>query len=368
MKEISGSKRIVTCIIAGLVSGFCFFRIGKRFLVDWLPFRVTLVIGLLMILSAFVYAVRWGLQRQQPRERQAAVLAFWQGVIRYGIAMDLTMIGLQKWFHLQFSTHLGALDLPFSSFAPEDLTWAFFGRSRAFICIIGGFQILGSLLLLFRRTRLAGVFVLIPVLLNIVLLNACYHFEAGESIQAIELLIALVYLLLWEYPRLVQVFFGAEMGARTGVTSVPSLPISAPIRSTAVKNGLRLSVVLVPLLLIWHYGPPDRNPWLTGKYRVSRVTVNQREVAARTCMDSVLTLAYFDPGNECLFEYNNQQRRLYGTYRLDERNSRMTVIWHYPREVHDTLIGKFSQGRQGERMLSGTMGRDSVVIGMVRVP
>jgi len=355
MKAISTPKRIITCIIAGLVCGFCFFRIGKRFLIDWLPFRVTLVLALLILLTAFVYAVRWGLQRRQSPDRQAEVLAFWQGVIRYGIAMDLTMIGLQKWFHLQFSTPLGALDLPFSSFAPEDLTWAFFGRSRVFVCIIGGLQIMGSFLLLFRRTRLAGVFILLPVLLNIVLLNACYHFEVGESVQAIELLIALLYLLFSEYPRLVEIFFGEASG------------FSAPIRSPVIKNLVRLSVVLVPLLLIWHYGPPDRNPWLTGKYRVSQFTVNQRNTSAHSCMDSVLTTVYLDQGNDCVFEYNNQQRRLYGRYRLQEDNTRMTIVWHYPREMHDTLIASLAEGKDGERLLWGKMGRDSVRIGM-RVP
>jgi len=91
---------------------------------------------------------------------------------------------------LQFFTPLAKLDMPFNSFTPEDLTWAYFGHSRVFVCIIGSFQILGSFLLLFSRTRLLDVFVLLPVMLNIVLLNACYHMEWGESIQAMELTIA----------------------------------------------------------------------------------------------------------------------------------------------------------------------------------
>jgi hypothetical protein len=127
-------KRLLTCLLAGLVCGFCFFRIGRRFLIDWLPFPVILFIAAAILLTAIVFGVY----------RSAAILAFWQGAIRYGIAMDLSMIGFQKLFHLQFSTHLGALDLPFSSFSPEDLTWAFFGQSRTFVCIIGVIQILGS--------------------------------------------------------------------------------------------------------------------------------------------------------------------------------------------------------------------------------
>jgi hypothetical protein len=354
-------KRMITCMIAGLVCGFCLFRIGKRFMVDWLPMPVLLLLAAGILIISITYGVHWEFQRRQAAGRSAAILAFWQGLIRYGIAMDLSMIGFQKLFHLQFSTHLGALDLPFSSFSPEDLTWAFFGQSRAFVCVIGGLQILGSFLLVFNRTRLVGIFVLLPVVLNIVLLNACYHFDWGESIQALELLLALLYLLFSEYGRLVEFFFRA----RSGVAGIR-------MRSPLLKNGVRLSVVFVPLLLIAHYGPPDKNPWLTGKYRVGHLRINQRDTAVHSCADSILTTVYFDQGNECLFEYNGQQRRVYGIYRLDAGKNKMTVLWHYPKNVHDTLVatltasgggaGRGSGDGAGTQswIIAGKMGKDSV--------
>lgn len=377
LKQCSMFKRMITCVIAGLAGGFCLFRIGKRFMVDWLPMPVLLLLAAGILVSSITYGVHWGFQRKQTVERSAAILAFWQGLIRYGIAMDLSMIGFQKLFHLQFSTHLGALDLPFSSFSPEDLAWAFFGQSRAFVCIIGVFQILGSFLLLFNRTKLTGVFILLPVVLNIVLLNACYHFDWGESIQALELLLALLYLLFSEYGRLVEFFFRA----RAGVAGIRT-------RSLLLKNLIRLSVLFVPLLLIVHYGPPDKNPWLTGKYRVVHVRMNQRDTAVHSCADSILTTVYFDPGNECLFEYNSQQRRLFGIYRLDENNTRITMIWHYPKNVHDTLVATLTArgmgaGRgsgdgtgmrraDGEGMqagvIDGKMGTDSVQMELLKTP
>jgi hypothetical protein len=164
MKEISTFKKIITCIIAGLASSFCFFRIGKRFLVDWLNFQAVFIIAVSILLVAIIYAVYWGGRKERANIPSPFILLFLQRVIRYSIALDLTMIGFQKFFGLQFSTPIGRLDLPFSSFTSEELTWAYFGHSRVFVCIIGGMQILGSFLLLFRRTRLVGTFVLIPVL------------------------------------------------------------------------------------------------------------------------------------------------------------------------------------------------------------
>jgi hypothetical protein len=144
IKGISTLKKVITCIIAGLVGSFCFFRIGKRFLVDWLNFRAVFFIAVIILSSAIVYAIYWAVRKNRANSNSSDILAFWQGVIRYSITLDLTLIGFQKLFRLQFSTPLGRLDLPFSSFTPEELTWAYFGHSRVFVCIIGGFQILGS--------------------------------------------------------------------------------------------------------------------------------------------------------------------------------------------------------------------------------
>ncbi len=233
------------------------------------------------------------------------------------------------------------------------------------MCIIGVFQILGSFLLLFNRTKLAGVFVLLPVVLNIVLLNACYHFDWGESIQALELLLALLYLLFSGYGRLVEFFFRAKAGVA-----------SIRMRSLLLKNGIRLSVVFVPLLLIAHYGAPDKNRWLTGKYNVGHLRINQRDTAVHSCADSILTTVYFDPGNECLFEYNSQQRRVYGVYQLDRSKTRMTVIWHYPKNVHDTLVATLTAAGNGGGTgdaagawsINGKMGTDSVQMELLKPP
>lgn len=357
MKEISTPGKIIACVIAGLVSSFCFFRIGKRFLPDWLNFRAVTIIAAGILLTAILYAVFWGLRRSQSGSRSAVILAFWQGIIRYSIALDLTMIGFQKFFRLQFSTPLARLDMPFSSFSPEELTWAYFGHSRAFVCIIGGCQILGSFLLLFKRTRLTGVFILLPVVLNIILLNACYHMEWGESIQAIELMIALLYLLLCEYRRLVEFFFRAT----SDLPSISSMP-------SFLKILLRFSTLFIPLFLIWNYGPPDKNPWLTGKYKVGQWLVNQQNGTVNSCSDSVLTLVYFDPGNDCVFEYNSQQRRLFGHYLLDG-NKRMTIVWHYPKNIHDTLVATLTEtGKESTRVISGKMGNNNVRIELTKVP
>jgi hypothetical protein len=69
-----------------------------------------------------------------------------------------------------------------------DLAWTFMGHSYAYILFVGILQIVGAWMLLFRRTKLIGACILLPVLANIIvfdinfldmygaLLSACIYF------------------------------------------------------------------------------------------------------------------------------------------------------------------------------------------------
>jgi hypothetical protein len=140
--------------------------------------------------------------------------------------------------------------------------------------------------------------------------------EWGESIQAIELLIALLYLLLWEYHRLVEFFFRTNSAFK-------------PTRfSPFLKSIIRFSILLIPLFLIWNY----------------------------------------DQGNDCVFEYNSQQRRLYGIYHLDKAKTKMTVIWHYPKNIRDTLVAAISTiGKDHKLLVSGKMGSNSMELELLKM-
>ncbi len=267
------------------------------------------------------------------------------------------MIGIQGFCQLLFFVHLGALDLPFSSLSGEELTWAYFGHySHGFVYLIGSIQIFGSLLLLFGRSRMAGVFILFPVMFAIVSLNYFFDMEFDETIHAIEILIALLYLIFSDGQRIWRVFFGN-----------PPAISAFPLRSVVLKNLVRASSVLVPLLLIWRHGSPDLNPWLTGKYTVSHLVIDQQAREVRDCTDSLLTKVYLDLGNDCVFEFNSLNRRWYGTYHLSDDSKKITIAWRYPLDIHDTLIGKISKnGMDSLLFIEGKIGKDSIQVSLIR--
>jgi hypothetical protein len=352
----SGRAKLLLCSLAGLVAGAVLLRVGRWVVGPWAPYAGLLAGAMLVLMGAIGYGLYWG---RQPvgRPADASVLAFWQGVLRYAVAFDLSLIGWQKIFKLQFFVPLGMLDLPFSSFSGEDLTWAYFGYSYPYRCTIGALQIGGALLLLFHRTRLPGVLTLLPVMVNILLVDYFYRLPVGVFVQALIHFTCLLYLGGLDYERLVALF----------LRTPPHLPRLA-IRRPLVRTLLRLSVVYGPLLLLSVHEFPDTYPQLTGKYAVRNVQFNGRSLAARSCQDSVLTTVYLDIDHDCVFEFNDTKRRLYGNYTYEASRQQLRVVWRRPTPRPDTLTATLLPAASGRLQATGHLGQQAMRFTLVKAP
>jgi len=355
MATKQSSKNALACVMAGIIGSIVFLRIGRRFL-PFIPFVVLMVIAAVYLLSSIIYIFIWNNKAKQSGFDSTARLAFWQGVTRYFIALDLCTIGFQKIFHLQFAIPLGVLDNPFSSLTGEQMVWAFFGHFYAFTVIIAGLQIGGSLLLLFSRTRLFGTIILLPVLFNIMLLDYFYDLGMVVNIYVTLLTLAVIYLLLLDYDRLLQFFFMAKGNLA-----------ATRFKNNWVKNLVRFSVIYIPLLLMAIYHFPQYYPEIYGKYEVKAFTVNNTAQDKSTGRDSVLTKVFIDKA-DFVMEYNNYQRRLIGDYTYNPANNQLTVLWHYPFTEHDTLVVQMVEDKVvGDKVLMGRMGKNVVRVVMEKV-
>jgi hypothetical protein len=232
MQKISFLKKFITCTLAGLIIGATCLRAGVTFFREWLPIPLLRIIPFLLLAAPVIYAVIWQLRKTNKP------LAFWQGLIRYGVAFDLATFGWEKIFHLQLVMQQNKLDIPLRSLSSQDLFWSFFSYSYPLSCIIATCQIMGAILLLFHRTRLTGVFILLPVLANILLMDIFYGIGASVVVHASIMLSGVLYFLFIEFNRLKEFFFAAK-------NQLPSLPWP-----TYIKTAIRLSIIYIPLLLI----------------------------------------------------------------------------------------------------------------------
>lgn len=90
---------------------------------------------------------------------------------RYFCAFMLYTYGISKLLHLQFDLQAQLAQQPVGALTGYQLTWFYFGYSRAYAVLLGVTQVLGGTLLLFRKTTLLGALVMLPVMGNILLIN-----------------------------------------------------------------------------------------------------------------------------------------------------------------------------------------------------
>jgi len=85
-----------------------------------------------------------------------------------------------------------------------DLAWTFMGYSFAYILFIGLAEVIGAWLLLWERTKLFGVAVLLPVMVNIVVFDIIFLDTHGATASATIYTLLLFVILLCNRESVVQ--------------------------------------------------------------------------------------------------------------------------------------------------------------------
>ncbi len=102
---------------------------------------------------------------------------------RFFTATYMFKYGYVKLNGRQFSNAKHYVNKTLEDLSGYELMWYFFGYSKSFIVTIGILQILGGTLLLFNKTKLLGVTILLPILLNIFLID--YFYGMPKILQAL---------------------------------------------------------------------------------------------------------------------------------------------------------------------------------------
>lgn len=280
--------------------------------------------------------------------------AFWQNAVRYTLALDMVMFGGQKLCHLQFYVPLGMLDDPFTAIPNEMLMWAFMGRYHSMVDIIACIEILGGVLLLFRKTRLVGAFVLLPMLLNIMLLDF-YYLNLLVQVYVVLEVFAVIYLILLEYRRLVDFF----------LVSKGNSPLYN-FRSKGMGYAVKASAIIIPAIALAVHQYPTNYTEITGKYEVKRVFINNTDQTQAPCRDSVLTHIFIDRF-DLVLGYPDYRNKVIGRYKYNPQTKQITVKFQYPETMKDSLTATITPGTGEMKTVVGKIGGKTLKIEMERV-
>jgi uncharacterized membrane protein YphA (DoxX/SURF4 family) len=94
---------------------------------------------------------------------------------RYYVGLFLILYGVMKFFNGQFQpTRVERLEGTYGDSSPMGLLWTFMGHSSAYTFFGGFIEFVAGVLLLFRRTTIAGALMGFGVMLNVAAMNYCY--------------------------------------------------------------------------------------------------------------------------------------------------------------------------------------------------
>lgn len=231
---------------------------------------------LFIIVISLIGCVIWSvLDRKRASYNQ---LYYWLTVIvRYYAAFTMLTYGFVKVFKLQFpSPSLGRLLQPYGDSSPMGLAWTFMGYSKGYNYFTGFAEVLGGVLLLFRRTATVGAIVTLLVMGNVMAMN--YSFDIPVKLLSTMIVIMSLFLLAKDMNRLIQFFF-LNKPTEAGIIAAP------PIR----KKWLRYTLLTGKILLVGYtffmtvygsystldqYGDAAPKPPLYGIYDVQTFVKN----------------------------------------------------------------------------------------------
>lgn len=117
----------------------------------------------------------------------------------------MIVFAIPKLLFMQFRILHWQSFIPLAEISKQEHMWSFFGRSYNYNLFVGLLEFLSGILILFRRTRLIALLVLLGILINILILNIA--FEINFAIGHVTLDLVLALLLLSNYRKDLYKFF-----------------------------------------------------------------------------------------------------------------------------------------------------------------
>ncbi|HVG43145.1 MAG TPA: hypothetical protein VM890_00390 [Longimicrobium sp.] len=140
-----------------------------------------------------------------PREKRYPPAA-----LRYFVALMFLFYGFAKLNGAQFTVLDSMLDRPMREVPGFWLTWYYFGYSAVYGTLIALLQVVGALMLTFRRTALLGACLLFGIVSNIVLVDLFYDVDVSGLASAVVLWICLAIILSTHAAELVRLFWTSQ--------------------------------------------------------------------------------------------------------------------------------------------------------------
>jgi hypothetical protein len=182
-----------------------------------------------LIIAAVAMVVWTVLDRKRPEYTR--LYAGLRVYIRFALASAMLSYGAYKVIPSQFALpYPSQLIEPFGESSPMGLLWTFMGASSAYTIFAGAAEMIGGLLLAFRRTALLGALVSAGAMSQVVAMN--FSYDVPVKLYSSHLLAMAIFLTLPDLRRLLDLFVLNRPVAAAAAR--PARPPQARLRRTAL--------------------------------------------------------------------------------------------------------------------------------------
>ncbi|MFT4576052.1 MAG: hypothetical protein ACI9SI_000970 [Polaribacter sp.] len=162
----------------------------------------------LNLLLAFFAAIAWSIL-DKKRASYTTLFYWFQTILRVFLCIAMILYGLAKVFKGQFADpSLELLLQPVGEMSPMGLAWTFMGHSMVYNIFLGSLEILGGLLLLYRKTSTLGSLLILGIMMNVTIMNLTY--DIPVKLFSIHLVLMAFILLVANGKRVLNFFLKNE--------------------------------------------------------------------------------------------------------------------------------------------------------------
>ena len=242
--------------------------------------------GVAFLLAAVCAAV-WSFADTQNRNYDL-LYYYLRVILRYRLAIGIIAYGFVKLFPLQIPPPtLSELNTSYGDFYAWKIYYLTTGMaSNHYESSLGLIEILGGLLLLYRRTATIGAGLVATFVINVVMANFAYH--VGDHVYSTYLLVISLFLVAYDVPRLYALFVSSKPAIANKFNPVFAKRWHSSAR-LAAKYVFVIVVFLVGMITYQTYETAPyvhpKNPGLAGSagfYNVREFKLNNRLIPYST--------------------------------------------------------------------------------------
>ncbi len=196
--------------------------------------RFLLIALLSVILSIFWIFIETKLKKNYEYKLKSILRV----LLRYHVGFTLVMYGLGKVFMTQFGRmDVASLESTVGEYSGMSFLWTFMSHSKFYTMTTGWVEVIGGVLMLFRRTTFLGAFIVFIAMFNVVVIDIGY--DVSVKMFAIHLFV-MDLVLLWYYRKILIDIF---------LFNKSSVSKNEPTLFTN-KKGKQIRKFVKPILLI----------------------------------------------------------------------------------------------------------------------